>query len=125
MPHPWNDFCEEFFYNDQDFLDYLNRNHLTCHLCGDAHKHVYYRDYESLEKHFAASHFLCPYQECKSKCYVAFATENEMKAHMNIAHTKRKTDKIDANALLGFNAVAEDEDSGFKGKKRYEQNQKV
>ena len=42
-----------------------------------------------------------------------------MKAHMNIAHTKRKTDKIDANALLGFGA-AEDEDSGFKGKKRYE-----
>ena len=48
-----------------------------------------------------------------------------MKAHMNIAHTKRKTDKIDANALLGFNAAGEEEDSGFKGKKRYEQNQKV
>ena len=53
LPHPWCDFTEEFFYNDQDFSEYLNRHHLTCHLCGDAHKHVYYRDYESLEKHFA------------------------------------------------------------------------
>lgn len=43
-----------------------------------------------------------------------------MKAHMNIAHTKRNTDKIDANALLGFSAKADDEESGFRGKKRYE-----
>ena len=48
-----------------------------------------------------------------------------MKAHMNIVHTKRKTDKVDANALLGFGAAKEEEDSGFRGKKRYEQNQKV
>ena len=51
---------------------------------------------------------------------MAFATENEMKAHMNIVHTKRKTDKVDANALLGFGAAKEEEDGGFRGKKRYE-----
>ena len=39
---------------------------------------------------------------------------------MNIVHTKRKTDKVDANALLGFGAAKEEEDGGFRGKKRYE-----
>ena len=86
LPHPWCDFCEEFFYNDYEFYDHLSRNHLTCHLCGDYHKNVYYKEYESLEKHFAQTHFLCPYEQCKLKCYVAFQTENEMKAHINIVH---------------------------------------
>lgn len=86
LPHPWCDFCQEFFFNDLLFHDHLNKMHLTCHLCGDAHKNMYYDNYQTLEVHFAKTHFLCPYDSCKSKCYVAFATENEMKAHMNIVH---------------------------------------
>jgi len=72
LPHPWCDFCEQYFFNDQIFLDHLQRNHLTCHLCDDHYKNFYYNDYLSLETHFNKSHFLCPYDECKGKCYVAF-----------------------------------------------------
>jgi E3 ubiquitin-protein ligase ZNF598 len=35
LPHPWCDFCEEFFYDAQAFEKHLNQLHLTCNLCGD------------------------------------------------------------------------------------------
>ena len=110
LPHPWCDFCEEFFYNDYEFYNHLNRMHLTCNLCGDYHKNVYYKDYESLERHFAMTHFLCPYETCKQKCYVAFQTENEMQAHMNIVHKSKESTKVNANALLGFGSSTHDDE---------------
>lgn len=62
---------------------------------------MYYKDYASLETHFNLSHFLCPYDSCKANCYVAFRSENEVSAHLEIMH--RKTDsKINANTLLNF-----------------------
>jgi len=101
LPHPYCDFCEEYFFNDLAFFDHLGRNHLTCNLCGEAYKNVYYSSYISLETHFAWSHFLCPYGQCKEKCYVAFSTENELKTHLEIEHKSREK-QINANALLGF-----------------------
>ena len=68
------------------FSYHLHRKHLTCHLCSVHNKNVYYAEYTNLEKHFAISHFICPYEECKEKCYVAFKTENELKAHLDLAH---------------------------------------
>jgi len=29
---------------------------------------------------------MCPYEQCKNKCYVAFRTEDELAAHVNIEH---------------------------------------
>ena len=78
LPHPWCDFCEEFFFDNNVFAEHLNRMHLSCHLCGDAHRNMYYDNYESLEIHFNRSHFSCPYEECRNKCYVAFQTESEL-----------------------------------------------
>ncbi len=101
LPHPWCDFCEEYFFNDQIFSDHLNRKHLTCHLCGDQYKNVFYKEYSNLENHFAWTHFLCPYETCKAKCYVAFRTEDELQAHVDIEHKSREK-QIKANALLGF-----------------------
>lgn len=86
LPHPWCDFCEEYYFNDLIFFDHLGRMHLTCNLCGDSYKNVYYMSYPNLENHFAYSHYLCPYESCKSKCYIAFKTESEMQAHINIEH---------------------------------------
>lgn len=72
---------------------------------------MYYKDYNSLELHFNKSHFLCPYDECKSKCYVAFQTENEVKAHLEIVHTRsgKQSTIVNANALLGFGMKDDDE----------------
>ena len=82
-------------------------------MCGDDFKHTYYKDYLSLEIHFNKSHFLCPYDDCKAKCYVAFQTENEVKAHLEIVHTRsgKQSTIVNANALLGFGRKDDDEDS--------------
>lgn len=108
MPHPWCDFCEEYFFNDLLFFDHLGRNHLTCNLCGDSYKNVYYGSYKNLENHFAYTHFLCPYEMCKAKCYVAFRTEDELKTHIEIEHTARGGKQVKANALLGFDYEKEE-----------------
>ena len=63
------------------------------------------------------------FEEHTRKCteFLCVTDITSLKAFLNVS----SVDKIDANALLGFNAAGEEEDSGFKGKKRYEQNQKV
>lgn len=113
LPHPYCDLCEKFFYNDLTFYDHLNREHLTCHLCGDAYKHTCYKDYASLEIHFARSHHICPYEICKAKCYVAFKTEDELRTHLDIEHNSGAGTKgaFKANSLLGFAGGKGGEDS--------------
>lgn len=92
--------------------------HLTCHMCDEQYKNMYYKDYPSLEVHFTKSHFICPYDECKSKCYVAFQTENEVKAHLDIMHNRNRsaTNTVNATALLGFR-VDDDFDAEDRKKK--------
>lgn len=123
LPHPYCDFCEQFLFNDLSFFDHINRNHLTCHLCGEFYKNVYYKEYKNLEIHFTQSHFICPYEICKAKCYVAFKTEDELKTHLDIDHNmnnaKEKGGKIKANALLGFQQEKdEDNDTENRGEQR-------
>lgn len=93
-------------FNDLAFYDHLSRNHLTCHLCGDYHKNIYYKEYNNLESHFGLTHHICPYEMCKAKCYVAFKTEDELRTHLDIEHasvtTVQTKGKVKANALLGF-----------------------
>ena len=114
MPHPYCDFCKEFLFNDLAFNDHVNRKHLTCHLCGDAHKNIYYAEYSNLESHFSHTHHICPYEVCKARCYVAFRTEDELRTHLDIEHKMNSaaTSKgaIKANALLGFQTGTEDKE---------------
>lgn len=89
--------------------------HLTCHLCDDAYKNYYYSDYIKLEIHFQKSHFLCPYDDCKSKCYVAFQTENELKAHNEIIHMKKAINQsANVNSWLNFKDDDDENTSKFK-----------
>lgn len=101
------------------FFDHLSRQHNTCHLCTDHHKNVYYKEYSTLETHFALSHFICPYEICKAKCFVAFRTEDELKAHLELEHKKSDKKEVKANALLGFiTDDVEDQDGGGRGRGR-------
>jgi hypothetical protein len=127
LPHPYCDFCNEYFFNDLIFFDHLNRSHLQCHLCPQepAFKTIYYANYESLENHFAWSHYICPFDQCKSKCYVAFRTEAELETHVAIEHKVRSSvaggkataGGIHANALLAFDTVREEDEEGYGGRR--------
>lgn len=60
------------------------------------------------------THFLCPYEICKAKCYVAFKTEDELQTHVEIEHqggAEVSKGKVKANALLGFSQAAANSDS--------------
>jgi len=83
-------------------------------LCGDFEKNRFYKDYNSLEVHFSKSHYLCPYEQCKSKCYVAFRTESEMMVHLDLVHKKKDSTKVNANSLLSFGF----DDENFDKKKK-------
>lgn len=118
LPHPFCDFCEEYFFNDLDFFNHLNRQHLTCHLCPqDQYKNVYYSNYPSLETHFAQSHHLCPFETCKLKCYVAFRTEHELETHYNIDHRGGQKVAVKANLLLGFEFDDKEEEQERGGRR--------
>jgi len=90
---------------------------LTCNLCGDFQKNRHYKDYPSLEIHFAKSHYLCPYEQCKAKCYVAFQSESEVQVHLDLVHKKQDLSKVNANSLLSFGY---DDDDERKKKKQVE-----
>lgn len=88
---------------------------------------MHYDDYESLEKHFAKSHFLCPYDECKGKCYVAFKSEDELVSHIDMVHRRDRSEKssvINANALLGFSMDTQQESIKKEEKKKYQKEEK-
>lgn len=77
-------------------------------------RNMFYDNYERLEVHFSRSHFLCPYDMCKMKCYVAFETENELQAHITILHSTNNfmEAKVNANSLLGFHGHNDDAAAG-------------
>jgi len=117
LPHPWCDFCEQYYFNDQVFYDHLSRQHYTCPLCKDRYKNVYYEAYKNLETHFAWSHYLCPYEICKAKCFQAFRTEQELSAHLDLMHRQTDSQKIRADGLLGFDYDNEEGNKFKKNKK--------
>lgn len=63
------------------------------------------------------------------KCFVAFRTEDELRAHIDIEHSNdnKKSGKVNANALLGFQVAGtteevdpeKDEKRGGKTQKKY------
>ncbi len=74
-------FCNKYFYTEEPLINHLSKIHLNCHLCSEKNKYVYYRDYHDLELHFQKSHYLCPNEICREKCFVVFGTLEELHIH--------------------------------------------
>ena len=64
LPHPYCDFCKISLFNDVQLGIHMSKDHFVCHVCGDKHKHIYYKNYKELEQHFDKTHFLCPDPNC-------------------------------------------------------------
>lgn len=86
-PHPFCPFCDRSFYTEEPLLNHLSKVHMNCHLCGDKHKYVYYKDYKDLETHFQKSHYLCLNEICRNKCFVVFGTLEELYVHNYKEHS--------------------------------------
>lgn len=87
--HPFCSFCKKEFYDEEAFLSHLKKEHFKCHLCrpGVA-RYRYYGAYKNLDTHFKMSHYSCPEEVCKEKCFIAFRTRGELDKHMTSVHKK-------------------------------------
>jgi hypothetical protein len=86
--HPYCDFCNKYFFNEEQFTSHMRKDHMKCHLCTtEKHKWMYYAKYENLATHFKMSHYMCNYPECVEKCFIAYKTQDELDRHVNQAHT--------------------------------------
>ncbi|CAH0514980.1 unnamed protein product [Peronospora belbahrii] len=100
MGHPRCDFCFSRFYSTTELYDHLRKNHFECDIClYQLHvQNRYYKDYNDLENHFRADHFLCEEHECLAKKFVVFSTHLDLQAHLTVDHPHIKTSrKIDVH----------------------------
>ncbi|CAI5739060.1 unnamed protein product [Hyaloperonospora brassicae] len=100
LGHPRCDFCFQRFYSTTELYEHLRKNHFECDIClYELHvQNRYYKDYNDLENHFRAEHFLCEERECRAKKFVVFKSHLDLQAHMTVDHPHMKTSrKIDVH----------------------------
>lgn len=99
--HPSCSLCKNspMFYSEDELRNHLRDRHESCHICmrgrprGDLNYEElvacthHFVDYEALETHFRASHFLCPERLCLDLKFIVFADELELKAHLAQVHS--------------------------------------
>ena len=99
--HPSCKYCRKFFYDEGQLYTHMQTAHETCHICRRQcpDKHVYYRDYEELERHFRKDHHACLHPECLAKKFVVFTSAQELKNHEGLEHGRAMT-KAERQAAL-------------------------
>jgi E3 ubiquitin-protein ligase ZNF598 len=108
--HPECGFCKQRFYGDDELYNHCRERHERCHICDrrdGGRNPQYYLNYQELEKHFAAEHFVCLDAECQANKTNVFESEMDLKAHQLSEHPNglSKDARRDARLvnLSGFN----------------------
>ncbi|KAG1712460.1 hypothetical protein DVH05_000206 [Phytophthora capsici] len=113
MGHPRCDFCFSRFYSTTELYEHLRKNHFECDIClYQLHvQNRYYKDYNDLENHFRADHFLCEERECLAKKFVVFKSHLDLQGHMTTDHPHIKTSrKIDVHFTVRRASQGEEDD---------------
>lgn len=87
--HPGCQLCHQIFFNNDELIQHMSREHYHCHLCGrhDSNKLIYFLDYESLRDHFKIKHYLCERGNCKYEQFTsAFDTKIDYQLHVVQVH---------------------------------------
>ncbi|EHY51823.1 E3 ubiquitin-protein ligase hel2 [Exophiala dermatitidis] len=87
--HPECGFCKQRFYGDDELYTHCREKHERCHICdrrNGGRNPQYYLNYQELEKHFAAEHFVCLDAECQANKTNVFESEMDLKAHQLSEH---------------------------------------
>ncbi|KAF4030481.1 hypothetical protein GN244_ATG17734 [Phytophthora infestans] len=122
MGHPRCDFCFSRFYSTTELYDHLRKNHFECDICLYQLnvQNRYYKDYNDLENHFRADHFLCEERECLAKKFVVFKSHLDLQAHLTVDHPHIKTSrKIDVHFTVRRASQGDEED--FEDPRLFEQ----
>ena len=90
--HPICKFCNDRYYDNDELLLHLRRNHFWCHFCENDGKQEYYCTYNDLRSHFRDEHFLCEERECFHEKYTSvFRSDIDLQAHRLSKHNKKLT----------------------------------
>ena len=114
--HPECLFCRRSFYGDDELFEHCRDRHERCHICdrlaasqGQTNaRPQYFRDYNDMERHFRADHFLCTEKHCLDQKFVVFASDLDLKVHrMEVHYAQLSTkDLKDARRLfVPFNST--------------------
>ncbi|KAL7688776.1 putative Zinc finger C2H2-type [Plasmopara halstedii] len=122
MGHPRCDFCFSRFYSTTELYDHLRKNHFECDICLYQLnvQNRYYKDYNDLENHFRADHYLCEESECLAKKFVVFKSHLDLQAHMTVDHPHIKTSrKIDVHFTI--RRASQGDDADFEDPRLFDQ----
>lgn len=92
--HPNCKLCHDTFFNNDDLLLHMSREHYHCHLCGrhNSNMHIYFLDYESLRQHFKKQHYVCEKGNCRDEQFTsAFESEVDLHIHQVEIHGASST----------------------------------
>ena len=90
--HPICNFCNERYFDNDELLLHLRKNHFWCHFCEKDGKQEYYCNYEDLRSHFRTEHFLCEERDCIHEKYTSvFRSDIDLQAHRLAMHGKKLT----------------------------------
>ncbi|KAJ2457960.1 hypothetical protein GGF42_002370 [Coemansia sp. RSA 2424] len=86
--HPQCDFCRIAFYDNDQLFDHCRQKHEQCFICvrNGTGRHVYFENYQALEKHFNNDHVPCRHAFCLEKKFVVFENDIDLQGHELEAH---------------------------------------
>lgn len=87
--HPNCKLCHDTFFNLDELLLHMSREHFHCHICArqDTNLRYYFMDYTSLREHFKSKHFLCERGNCRVEQFTsAFENNIEYQFHVVNVH---------------------------------------
>ena len=112
--HPLCQFCDERYFDNDDLLVHLRRDHFFCHLCDRDGRQDYYVNYNDLIQHCREEHFVCEQGACAGEKFTnIFRSELDLQAHEAKVHKKGKSSKIlpvEVNYIRGRESVITMED---------------
>lgn len=67
--------------------EHLNKEHYKCHVCDkQGRQNQFFKNYESLSRHFEREHFLCQNPQCLGARFVVFENELDLRHHERTVH---------------------------------------
>lgn len=79
--------CNTMFFDEDDLLSHLKKDHYNCHFCDPARIKMFFDNYSSLKQHFLDKHFICQEGLCKDEEITsAFANKFDLQAHKAQVH---------------------------------------
>lgn len=87
--HPTCQLCQGVFFNQDELLFHMARDHYHCHFCARSSSNfrVYFSDYSSLREHFKSHHYLCEKGNCRNEQFTsAFEHDIDYQMHLVRVH---------------------------------------